>query len=272
MKRITKKSKKLIIGIILVSLLCCIGIMEFASEGILSTSASTGLSNTKIGWGIKREDNHEQPDLGSKNKELITKYNGIALGNSEQKYIYLTFDLGYEAGYTEKILDALKENEVQATFFVTAHYVNSASDILQRMIDEGHIVGNHTCNHYSMPDLSDEEIQTEVMKLHQTIYEKYGYEMKYIRPPKGEFSERTLSICESLGYKTVMWSFAYVDWDEDNQPSTDEAIDKIMSNLHNGEVMLLHATSKTNAEIMSQLLQKIKEEGYEFRSIDDFVQ
>ena len=202
--------------------------------------------------------------------ELISEYNGIALGNSEKKYIYLTFDLGYEAGYTEKILDALKENNVQGTFFITAHYANSASDIVQRMINEGHIVGNHTVNHKSMPSLTDDEVKDEVMKLHQTIYGKYGYEMKYLRPPKGEFSERTLNICKNLGYKTVMWSFAYVDWVEDKQPGKEEAIDKIISNLHNGEVMLLHATSKTNSEIMSNVIKKIKEEGYEIRSLEDF--
>ena len=235
-------------------------------------TANQALSNKKIGWGIKRTDNHEQPDLGKQNEELINKYNGMCLGNKGKKYIYLTFDLGYEAGYTNAILDALKENNVNATFFITAHYVNTASDILQRMINEGHIVGNHTVNHKSMPDLSDEELKKEVMTLHQTIYEKYGYEMKYLRPPKGEYSERTLQLTDSLGYKSVMWSFAYVDWDEKKQPSKEDAMKKIIDNLHNGEIMLLHATSKTNSEIMNDMIKKVKDEGYEFRSIDDFVQ
>lgn len=122
-----------------------------------------------------------------------------------------------------------------------------------------------------MPDIGVKEIEEEIMKLHQTIYEKYGYEMKYARPPKGEYSERTLSITESLGYKTVMWSFAYVDWDDKKQPSKEEAMKKIIDNLHNGEIMLLHGTSKTNMEIMSEMIQKVREEGYEFRSLDDFV-
>ena len=122
-----------------------------------------------------------------------------------------------------------------------------------------------------MPDIGDKEIEEEIMKLHQTIYEKYGYEMKYARPPKGEYSERTLSITESLGYKTLMWSFAYVDWDDKKQPSKEEAMKKIIDNLHNGEIMLLHGTSKTNMEIMSKMIQKVREEGYEFRSLDDFV-
>lgn len=131
-------------------------------------------------------------------------------------------------------------------------------------------LGNHTVNHKSMPDLSDEELKTELMKLNQSLYEKYGYEMKYMRPPKGEFSERTLSITDSLGFKTVMWSFAYVDWNEDSQPSKEDALNKIISNLHNGEVMLLHATSKTNSEIMREMIDDIRKEGYEIKSLEEF--
>ena len=125
-------------------------------------------------------------------------------------------------------------------------------------------------NHKSMPSLSDEEIKTEIMTLHQAVYEKYNYEMKYIRPPKGEFSERTLNISQSLGYKNVMWSFAYVDWDEANQPEKQNAISKICSNFHNGEVMLLHATSKTNSQIMGDIIDKAREAGYEFKNLDEF--
>ena len=235
-----------------------------------TVETASNLSNDKIGWGIKRNDNHNQPDLGSTNKALIDKYNGIAMGNKEDKSIYLTFDCGYEAGYTAKILDVLKEKNVQGTFFISAHYLNTASDLVERMINEGHIVGNHTVNHKSMPELSDDEINSELMKLNQSLYEKFGYEMRYMRPPKGEFSERTLSITESLGFKTVMWSFAYVDWNEDNQPSQDEALNKILSNLHNGEVMLLHATSKTNSEIMGQIIEGAQNQGFEFKSLEEF--
>ena len=123
------------------------------------TTSGEALSNTKIGWGVKRVPNNEQPDLGATNVKLMEQYNGIAMGNKEKKYVYLTFDGGYEAGYTEKILDALKENDVKATFFITGHYLNTAGDIVQRMVNEGHIVGNHTVNHHSMPDLSEEEIK-----------------------------------------------------------------------------------------------------------------
>ena len=123
-----------------------------------------------------------------------------------------------------------------------------------------------------MPSLSDDELTKEIMNLHQAVFEKFGYEMKYIRPPKGEYSERILRLCEKLGYKTVMWSFGYVDWDEKKQPSEEEGMNKIIQNLHNGEIMLLHGTSKTNADIMDKMIKKVIEEGYEFRSIDNFVE
>ena len=266
-----KEAKAIILGSLLTLIISLSMFTESKMSSNIVTNSNNELSNKKIEWGIQRKNSHEQPDLGAKNTDLINKYNGMALGNKDKKYIYLTFDLGYEAGYTSKILDALKQNNVKGTFFVTAHYVNTASDLVKRMIDEGHIVGNHTVNHKSMPSLSDDELTTEVMKLHQVIYEKYNYEMKYMRPPKGEFSERTLCMCEKLGYKTVMWSFAYVDWEENKQPSEEEAMQKIIPNLHNGEIMLLHATSKTNADIMDKMIKRVQEEGYEFRSLEEFV-
>ena len=162
------------------------------------TSNSVNLSNKKIGWGIKRNNNHEQPDVGQENKNLMEEYNGIYLGSNEKKYIYLTFDSGYEAGYTKKILEVLKNNNVKATFFITAHYLNTAQDLVKQMIDEGHIVGNHTVNHKSMPEIDNETIKKEIMDLHTAIYEKFGYEMKYIRPPKGEYSKRTLAYVNTL--------------------------------------------------------------------------
>lgn len=233
-------------------------------------TSSQGLSNKKIGWGIKRNDNHEQPDLGKANLEILEKNNGIAMGNNTDKYVYLTFDQGYEAGYTQQILQTLKENDVKATFFITAHYLNTQEELVKQMIDDGHIVGNHTCNHPSMPDITDEKIRSEVMDLHTSIYQKFEYEMKYIRPPKGEYSERSINVTNSLGYKTVMWSFAYEDWNEDKQPEEREAKKKIIDNVHNGEIILLHGNSKTNTNILGDIIKEIKEMGYEFKSLDEF--
>ena len=239
------------------------------NESTVATS-STVLSNNKIGWGIKRAENHEQPDLGSSNLKLLKEYDGIAMGNSEDKYVYLTFDNGYEAGYTSKLLDTLKENNVKATFFITAHYFNTEPELVERMINEGHIVGNHTVNHKSMPDLDDEEIKEEIMNLHAAVYEKFNYEMKYIRPPMGEFSERTLSIIKGLGYKVAMWSFAYDDWDENRQGREAYAKDKVISNIHNGAIILLHANSKDNCNILDECIKEIKQMGYEFKTLDEF--
>lgn len=260
-----------ILGLMLI-VICTIGIVTLNTKGdIIQTSGiATTLSNKKIGWGIKRNDNHKQPDLGKNNQQILENNKGIAMGNNEDKYIYLTFDEGYEAGYTPKILETLKENDVTATFFITAHYLNTQPDLVKQMIDEGHIVGNHTVNHKSMPDLTDEKIKTEVMDLHIAIYQKFQYEMKYIRPPMGEFSERTLSVTNSLGYKTVMWSFAYEDWNEEKQPDEGVAKQKILDNIHNGEIMLLHGNSKTNTNILGDVIKEIKNMGYEFKSLDEF--
>lgn len=159
---------------------------------------------------------------------------------------------------------------MKATFFITAHYLNTQEELVKQMISEGHIVGNHTVNHKSMPDLTEEKIKTEVMELHQAIYEKTGYEMKYIRPPMGEFSEKTLAVTNSLGYKTVMWSFAYEDWNEKKQPDETSAKKKILDNLHNGEIMLLHGNSKTNTNLLDTIIKETKNMGFEFKSLDEF--
>lgn len=255
--------------IVLVLMIFSLSVVSNKTDKIMPTNSNIN-SNKKIGWGIKRNDNHEQPDVGGQNKKILEENEGICLGNNEKKYIYLTFDEGYEAGYTSQILSILKENSVTATFFITAHYINTQPELVKQMIDEGHIIGNHTVNHKSMPDLDDEKIKSEVMDLHTVIYEKFGYEMKYIRPPRGEFSERTLKITNSLGYKNVMWSFAYEDWNEDNQPNEEKSKQKILDNLHNGEIMLLHGNSKTNTNILNSIINEAKNMGYEFKSLDDF--
>ena len=269
---INRKAKLIAIlsGTFLILFLAFAIVQSNKQSDLIQANSPTTLSNKKIGWGIKREDNHEQPDVGSENKRIIDKYDGICLGNAELPYVYLTFDNGYEAGYTGKILDVLKENQVPATFFITGHYVNTQPELVQRMIDEGHIVGNHTVNHKSMPDLTNEQIKKEMMDLHNSIYEKFGYEMKYTRPPKGEYSERTIAYTNSLGYKTVMWSFAYDDWDEAKQGREEYGKQKILNNVHNGAILLLHGTSKDNSNILDECIKEIKNMGYEFKSLDEF--
>jgi len=262
--------KNKIIYIVLGIVMCIFSFSVISLNKISITTNGTVLSDKAIGWGIKRAQNNLQPDVGEVNKKILEANGGICLGSDLEKIIYLTFDEGYEAGYTTKILDTLKENQVKATFFITAHYLNTQPELVQRMINEGHIVGNHTCNHPSMPSISDEQIEKEIMQLHQAVYEKFNYEMKYLRPPKGEFNERTLKKTSELGYKTVMWSFAYVDWDEKNQPSIEKSREIIISNFHCGEIMLLHPNSKTNAEVLDTIIKDAKSKGYEFRALDQF--
>ncbi len=280
-----KNKVKLIFGISLIisSLIFLIIIIniyigKINSENISTESISIKLdkynlsevSDKKISWGIGRAKNHVQPDLGNENKLLVEKYEGYTMGSNQSNKIYLTFDEGYEAGYTEEILSVLKEKEVTATFFLTAHYVNTEPELVGKMIDEGHIIGNHTVNHKSMPELSVEELDKEILDLHIAVQEKYGYKMQYLRPPKGECSEKSLMQTEKLGYTTVMWSFAYEDWNEDNQPSSEYAIDKIISNLHNGAIILLHGNSKTNSKILGEVIDQARNMGYVFCSLEEF--
>jgi peptidoglycan-N-acetylmuramic acid deacetylase len=261
------KTSAIILGISVI-IIMCIGVINATN---LSQVGEEKLNNKKINWGIKRAKDHKQPDLGAKNKELIEKYNGIAMGNSKDKYVYLTFDEGYEAGYTKDILKTLKDNNVKACFFITAHYLNTEPELVKQMIEEGHTIGNHTVNHKSLPTLSNEQVQEEIKKLHTALYEKTGYEMKYIRPPKGEFSQRTLAITKSLGYTTVMWSFAYEDWIEEKQGREEYAKAKILENIHPGSVILLHGNSKDNKNILDHCIKQIKNMGYEFKTLDEFV-
>ena len=233
-------------------------------------SQAISLSNELLAWGFKRGKNHNQAELDLKLKKVIDESGGISIGNKENPNIYLTFDAGYEAGYTDKILDVLEKHNVNACFFITGHYLNSAQDLVKRMIEDGHVVGNHTVNHKCLPNLNDEEIKNEVMLLHNSLYEKFNYEMTFFRPPKGEFSERTTKLVSDLKYKTVMWSFAYDDWDNSKQGRIEYGKNKILENLHNGCVLLLHSTSKDNAEILEEVIVEARKMGYEFKSLNEF--
>ena len=274
MKILVKKIAISAIAVVLITGVAILNITENKETVPTSSNIEPAeiekLSNKQIGWGLKRGNNNQQPDVGSTNKKILDKYEGIYMGNADKKYVYMTFDLGYEAGYTPKILEVLKQNNVKATFFITANYLNTEEKLVKQMIDEGHIVGNHTVNHKSMPSCNLETIKKEMMDLHTAVYNKFGYEMKYMRPPKGEYSEKTVAYTNTLGYKTVMWSFAYDDWDETKQGREAYGKKKILDNVHNGEIMLLHATSKDNANILDEVIKEIKNKGYEFKNIDEF--
>ena len=231
----------------------------------------SSLSNSKNAWGFVRKPEGTQPEFYGPYTKVLDEYDGIYVGNKDEKIIYLTFDEGYENGYTASILDSLKEKDVTAIFFVTMPYVKQNPDLIQRMIDENQIIGNHTVNHPSMPEVTDDnKLINEIMELHNYMIDNYNYEMTYLRPPKGEYSERTVKLSLDLGYRTVLWSSAYDDWNVNNQKGTDYAKKMIYNNLHNGSVMLLHAVSKDNAAVLSEVIDEIRNRGYEFASLDDF--
>lgn len=222
------------------------------------------LDNTKQGWGQGTQvDSDKRPVSCTQFQNKYGKYSAVFIKDNTKK-IYLTFDEGYENGYTSKILDSLKEKKVPAVFFVTYDYAKRNHDLVQRMIDEGHVVGNHSYTHPSMPTLSLSKASDEITKMHSYVKENFNYTMTLFRPPMGEFSERTLALAQSLKYKSVFWSFAYVDWNPQKQMGADKAYKKVVGGLHNGAVYLLHAVSKDNAEILGSFIDEAKKEGYEF--------
>ena len=221
-------------------------------------------------WGLSfRQEG--QPPIGNAGIDQLRQYDAAYIGNQEEKVLYLTFDAGYENGCTEKILDVLKKQEVSAAFFLVGNYIEKNADLVRRMADEGHIVANHTMHHYDMSRLSDKNaFSKELTDLEDLYRETTGREMpKYYRPPQGIYSQENLSMAKELGYKTVFWSLAYVDWNNDAQPTKEEAFSKLLPRTHNGAVVLLHSTSATNGEILEELLTKWKEEGYRFGTLEE---
>lgn len=194
-------------------------------------------------------------------------YDALFGGNPDVgKTVYLTFDEGYENGYTAKILDILKEKNCPAIFFVTMDYAKREPELIRRMIEEGHVVGNHSTTHPSMPSLSADAAAEEILALHKTVMEQFAYQMTLFRPPKGEFSEQTLALAQDLGYRSVFWSFAYKDWVTDAQPEPHAALTKTLSAAHDGAIYLLHAVSETNAAILGQFIDNMRQNGYRFAS------
>jgi peptidoglycan-N-acetylmuramic acid deacetylase len=227
------------------------------------------IDNKGSGWGFKKNKGAE-PDIFEETKELFRRYNTFYLDENRGKVLYLTFDEGYENGYTGQILDTLKKCGVPAAFFVTGPYLDTESELVGRMISEGHIVGNHTVHHPNLPKIvSAEKMAAELCALNEKFLTSYGLPMKYMRPPEGEYSERLLKVADTLGYKTVFWSFAYKDWDPKLQKGADYAFEQVTPYLHDGAVILLHAVSKDNADALERIINFAKEQGYEFKSLDE---
>ena len=229
------------------------------------------LDSTVKGWGFEKNIG-TFPRIPEKIATSIGENNAIWRGSEKEKVMYLTFDSGYEAGYTPKILDTLKAEKVPATFFIVGHYIDENPDLVKRMVKEGHIIGNHTNSHRSMAKSSDSRVSADITKLNDKYKLVTGSKqnMKYLRPPEGQYSNRSLFLTKELGYKTVFWSIAYVDWLKNNQPAPVNAIRTVSKQFHNGAIILLHSTSKTNSEILDKLIKTAKAQGYTFKSLDEF--
>ena len=221
-------------------------------------------------WGLSFQA-EGKPPVGNASSQALAQYDAVFLGDTEQPVIYLTFDAGYEGGQTAKILDVLQEHQVPAAFFVVGNYLETAPELVCRMVEEGHIVGNHTYHHYDMSRIANKEDFTKELQDVENLFAAItGQEMsKYYRPPQGIYSEENLKMAKELGYRTVFWSLAYVDWYADKQPTAEQAFAKLLPRIHNGAVVLLHSTSQTNADILDELLTRWEDMGYRFGSLDD---
>ncbi len=263
-----KKMKRLVMPTLLFA------VMFFAGEGygimrhnVIPTSL---VFNETSDWGLGFGEEGKQP-VGNAGVDELRAYNAYYMGEADSNVIYLTFDCGYENGNTDAILDALKKHNAPATFFVVGHYINTAPDIVKRMVAEGHIVGNHTYHHPDMSAISDMDSFSNELNMTADAYKELtGDDMPHFyRPPQGKYNVTNLRLANELGYKTFFWSLAYADWDQNNQPDAEYAVNKLTERIHPGAVVLLHNTSSTNAEILDELLTRWEQMGYTYASLEE---
>lgn len=247
-----------------------VGAALLTVHGVLTPAETVHASATDWGLSFQTEG---APPIGNATSEALRENNAFYMGDPNQKTIYLTFDAGYESGDTPAILDALKKHNAPACFFVVSNYIETAPELIQRMVAEGHLVGNHTSSHPDMSKITDKAaFEKELISVAEQFQAVTGQEMpKFYRPPQGKYSEENLRQAKDLGYTTVFWSLAYVDWYADNQPSHEQAFSKLIPRIHNGAIVLLHSTSRTNAEILDELLTKYEALGYTFGSLTDLA-
>ncbi|BDH63070.1 peptidoglycan-N-acetylmuramic acid deacetylase PdaA [Lysinibacillus sp. PLM2] len=223
-------------------------------------------------WGFTKSKDGKPADAGHELETVLKEYDSIYKGRPDEKVIYLTFDNGFENGYTESILDTLKEENVKATFFLTGHYLKSATDLVKRMIDEGHTIGNHSYGHPNMANLPEEKMVDEWKKFDKLLKELTGVDRThFVRPPEGVFSEKVLEIGNRHGYRHIFWSIAFVDWDKNSQKGWEYAYDELMKQLHPGGIILMHTVAKHNADAMPKFIQEAKKQGYRFGTLEELV-
>ena len=261
--------KKQVLYVVLAIILLCIGMVCAlrAVNRLGAAEAAAGITD----WGLSFQS-EGAPPVANASQEYLKNFDALYVGDTNKKEIYITFDAGFENGNTERILDALKKHGVKATFFLVGNYFETQPELVKRMAEEGHTIGNHTYSHPDMSKISDiQSFQTELQKNEALYRDILGSEMpKLYRPPQGKFCEENLKMAQQLGYSTVFWSLAYVDWYTDDQPTPEQAFSKLLPRIHPGAVVLLHSTSSTNAEILDELLTKWEETGYSFGDLEAY--
>lgn len=255
----------------LVGTLATVGVLAFSlitGAGIIRERAVDTAADGN--WGLSFPQEGEMP-TGNAAPDYLKQFNSYYAVDTKEKILYLTFDAGYENGYTAKILDVLKRHHVKAAFFLVGNYIKTSPELVKRMEKEGHLVGNHTFTHPDMSEIAERSaFEKEISQLEQEYHKVTGKQMKkYYRPPQGKYSEANLKMAKEMGYRTIFWSLAYVDWYESNQPTREEAFSKLIPRVHPGAIVLLHSTSKTNCEILDELLTKWEQMGYEFHSLEE---
>ena len=234
-------------------------------------ASANSLSTKEYGWGYTKSKEHKTPSVSKEMKEWLKEYDGYYVHNTKEKVIYLSFDLGYENGYTTEILDVLEEHDIKATFFVCKAFIDKNPKGLKRMVKEGHVVANHTVNHIPFYDLSESKLKRELKKVEDAYEEVTGKKMvKFVRPPEGGYSETSLSLTKNLGYTTIFWSIALPnDWNLKDQPSNETTLALFKNQHHNGAIVLLHGVSPTVAKNLDKMLIQLEDKGYEFKLVTD---
>ncbi len=260
-----KRRKAVMVSTLAVLLVC--GMITWTAAG---PGRALFTSGEITNWGLSFQE-EGKPPVANATAEYLKQYNAFYCADTSEKKLYLTFDAGFENGNTGKILDALKKHNVKAAFFLVGNYFETQPELVKRMVKEGHTVGNHTYSHPDMSAISDQaSFQNELEKNAALYREITGKEMeKLYRPPQGKFCESNLKMAQEMGYRTVFWSLAYVDWYENDQPTKEEAFQKLLPRVHPGAIVLLHSTSKTNGDILDELLSKWEEAGYTFGSLSE---
>lgn len=261
--------KKQVLYVVLAIILLCIGMVCAlrAVNRLGAAEAAAGITD----WGLSFQS-EGAPPVANASQEYLRNFDALYVGDTNKKEIYITFDAGFENGNTERILDALKKHGVKATFFLVGNYFETQPKLVKRMAEEGHTIGNHTYSHPDMSKIGDiQSFQTELQKNEALYRDVLGSEMpKLYRPLQGKFCEENLKMAQQLGYSTVFWSLAYVDWYTEDQPTPEQAFSKLLPRIHPGAVVLLHSTSSTNAEILDELLTKWEETGYSFGDLEAY--